>query len=408
MQKHKKRKTVHHLKTHLLSERISDLPHSIFSKFIGLKGKNIISLGPGEPDFDTPNHIKEAAKKALDEGFTHYAPTAGYPDLLEAIGKKLKNKNKIKLDDPQKQICVTAGSTESLLLSMVSAFDATEQVLIPNPGFATYGPTLEMVDAVPIPYYLFEEDGFELNIEEIRKKITPKTKGIIINTPSNPTGSVFSKSKLEELADIAVENNLMIISDEAYEDLVFNGKKHISIASLNGMDEYVISNFTFSKSYAMAGFRIGYAVGHEKLISQMSKIHLYSSVSATSISQRAALAALKGPQGCVKEMTREYDRRRRFITKRINEIRGFELNKIPEGAFYIFPRIRFDELENYPYKDNSSERFSLWILDKIKVITIPGIEFGYKGEGFLRMSYATDLEKIEEAMDRFEKLLGSK
>ncbi|MEM4133709.1 MAG: pyridoxal phosphate-dependent aminotransferase [Candidatus Micrarchaeia archaeon] len=395
-------------KIHFISERISDLPHSIFSKFIGLKGKNIISLGPGEPDFETPKHIKEAAKKALDDNYTHYAPTEGYPDLLEEIGKKLRRKNNIKLDDPTKQICVTAGSTESLLLSMLCSFDSTEKVLIPNPGFATYGPTLETVDVVPVPYYLFEDDGFELNLDDIKKKITPKTKGIIINSPSNPTGSVFSKSKLEELADIAVEHNLTIISDEAYEDLVFNGKKHFSIASLNGMEEYVLSNFTFSKSYAMAGFRIGYVVGHEKLISQMSKIHLYTSVSASSISQRAALAALKGPQSCIKEMVTEYDRRRKFIVKRINEIKGFELKKIPEGAFYIFPKIRFDELEKYPYKDGSSEKFSLWLLDKIKVITIPGIEFGYNGEGFIRISYATNLKMIEEAMDRFEKLLGSK
>ncbi|MCS7109762.1 MAG: pyridoxal phosphate-dependent aminotransferase [Candidatus Micrarchaeota archaeon] len=391
---------------HLLSERIAFLPRSIFSKFIGLKGKGLISLGPGEPDFDTPSHIKEAAKRAIDENYTHYAPTLGYEDLLEEIGKKLKRKNNIKLEDPTKQICVTAGSTESLLLSMLCSFDATENVLIPNPGFVAYRPGVEIIDAVPVSYNLLEEEGFDLNIEDIKRKITPKTKGIIINSPSNPTGAVFSRSRLEELADIAVENNLMIISDEAYEDLVFDGRKHFSIASLNGMEEYVLSTFTFSKSYAMTGFRVGYVVGHEKLISQMERIHICTSISACSISQRAALAALKGPQDCVKEMAREYDRRRRFILKRISEIKGFEMKSVPQGAFFAFPRIRFDEIK-YPFKEKSSKRFSLWLLEKTKVITVPGSEFGDNGEGFVRFSYATSFDKIEEAMDRFEKFLGS-
>jgi aminotransferase len=393
---------------HLISERISDLPHSIFSKFIGLKGKKIISLGPGEPDFDTPKHIVVAAKKALDEGYTHYGPTLGYPDLLEEIAKKVKKKNNIVVDDPHSQICVTAGSTESLLFSMLTSFDVTESVLVPDPGFATYGPTLEMIDTEPTYYHLHEYNGFQPDIDEIKKLIKPKTKGIIINTPANPTGSVFTRKILEEIADIAVEYNLTIISDEAYEDLVYDGKKHISIASFNGMQDYVLSNFTFSKSYAMAGFRIGYVVGNEKSIKQMSKIHLYTSVSAASVSQRAALAALKGPQKCIEDMRKEYDRRRKMIVERINHIKGFELNFTPEGAFYVFPKIRFDEIKGYPQDKMSSEYFSLWLFDKIKVITIPGIEFGDSGEGFVRLSYATNYNLIEKALDRMENLMGTK
>ena len=396
-------------RSRLVSKRISQVPYSFFSKFIGLKAKDVISLGPGEPDFATPKHIANAAHRAIDEGYTHYAPMRGYPDLLEAIAKKLRNQNNIKVDDPNSQICATAGSTESLLLSMYAAFDESEEVLTPDPGFVTYAPGARLVGMKAIPYYLPEETGFQLNFEEIRRILTPKTKGIIINTPSNPTGTVFSRGALEELADIAVDKDLTIISDEAYEHCVFNGNRHLSIASLNGMEDYVLSNFTVSKSYAMAGWRLGYVVGNPKAIEKIVNTHIYTSVSASSISQRAALAAFTGSQKCTKDMAREYDRRRKFIVKRIREIRGFELKTIPEGAFYIFPKIVKSEVKHvYPKQNIRSDEFSLWLFDKIKVITMPGSEFGQHGEGFLRMSYATDFNLIGKAMDRLENLFGSR
>jgi len=388
-------------KTHMVSERVAELPHSIFSKFVGLISKGVISLGPGEPDFTTPQHIIKAAKKAMDEGYTHYPPTAGYPDLLEALANKLKKTNGIKVDDPQKQICVTCGSTESLLLSMFSTVDPTEAVLIPDPGFFAYGPMLEIMDAEPIPYGLSDADGFQIDIDQMKKLIRPKTVGIVLNTPSNPTGTVLKRSVLEEIADIAVDNNLMIISDEAYEDFVFNGQKHVSIGSFNGMEDYVVTNFSFSKSYAMAGFRVGYAVGPQKFIETMSKDHVYTSVSAPAISQRAALAAVTGPQKCVEDMRKEYEKRRNYMLKRLDGINCLEVKTKPEGAFYVFPRV-------HSLGKMDSEKFSLWLMKEAKVTTIPGGEFGRMGEGFIRLSYATDIKLIAEAMDRFEKLLGSR
>ena len=388
-------------KSHVVSERVSDLPHSIFSRFVGLTGKKLISLGPGEPDFKTPDHICKAGKRAIDDGFTHYAPTAGYPELQDALAKKLRRVNGIRVDDPHRQICVTCGSTESLLLSMLASFDPTESVLIPDPGFVDYGPMAELIDAEPTPYALSDEDGFQIDPDRIKKLIRPKTKGIVLNTPSNPTGTVLSRNVLEEMADIAVDNDLMIISDEAYEDFVFGGKKHVSIGSFNGMHDYVVTNFSFSKSYAMAGWRTGYAVGPQKLIEQLSKMHLYTSTCAPSISQRAALAAVTGPQKCVAAMRNEYDGRRKFMLKRLSEISCFDVKVEPEGAFYVFPRID-------PPKRMTSEQFSLWLLKKANVVTIPGSEFGQMGEGFIRLSYATDMKLIAEAMDRIERLLGSR
>ncbi|VVB73914.1 Aromatic-amino-acid aminotransferase 2 [uncultured archaeon] len=388
-------------KSHLVSERVSELPHSIFARLANLVGKGVISLGPGEPDFATPKHICNAAKKALDEGYTHYPPTTGYPDLLEALGKKLKAKNGIRADDPQTQICVTCGSTESLLLSMFTAVDPTEAVLVPDPGYMAYGPMIEMVDAEPVTYELHDDDGFQIDTDAMKKRIKPKTVGIILNNPSNPTGTVLKRSVLEEIADIAVDNNLMIISDEAYEDFTFGGAEHTSIGSFNGMEDYVVTNFSFSKSYAMAGWRVGYAVGPSSFIETMSKDHLYTSIASPALSQRAAIAAVTGPHACVEGMAREYERRRDFMLKRLNEISCLEVKVKPEGAFYVFPRI-------HSFGKMNSEQFSLWLLKEAKVVTIPGSEFGQMGEGFLRLSYATDMKSIASAMDRLEKLLGKK
>ncbi len=392
-----------------ISKRITSLRQSTFSKFIGLKGKDIISLGPGEPDFPTPKHIAKAGHNAIDRGFTHYAPPAGYPDLLEAIGKKLKIKNKINVQDPHSQICVTAGSTESLLLSMFASLDPRNQILIPDPGYFTYHPASELVGAKPVSYPLSDSDGFQLHLDEIKRLVTPKTKAIVINSPSNPTGTVYSKKLLEELADLAIEKDLTIISDEAYENCVFNGERHVSIASLNGMENNTLSNFTFSKPYAMAGWRVGYVVGNEEAIGRIKNCHLLTSVSASSVSQQAALAALNGSQKCVEDMRKEYDRRRKLIIRRIQEIKGFDLKVVPSGAFYIFPKIFREEIKHvYHHMNVNSEQFSLWLFDKIKVIVMPGIEFGENGEGFVRMSYATDFKLIGEAMDRLENLFGSR
>lgn len=387
-------------RTHLISERMAELPHSMFARFMALsKKQNIISLGPGEPDFNTPKHIVSGAKKALDKGFTRYSDPAGTPLLREAIAKKVKKVNKIKLNDPDKNVIVTSGSTEALLLAGLATIDPTEAVLVPNPGFLAYTPMVEMIDAEAASYSLSDETGFQIDIDALKKQIKRKTKAMILNTPSNPTGTVFKRSVLEELADLAVENDLTIISDEAYEDFVFDKSKHISIGSFNGLENHVISTFSTSKTYAMPGLRVGYAVGNEKVIRGMVGMHIYTSLCAPSVSQRAAITALNSSQAAVRKMNKEYDRRRKYMLKRLKNIKGLEVKVEPKGAFYVFPRF-------YSKKMNS-EQFALHLLNKANVLTIPGTEFGSEGAGFLRLSYATDMKKIKTAMDRLEKLLGS-
>ena len=381
-----------------LSERIAELPDSVVGELFAKaqEAKGLISLGPGEPNFVAPKHIREAAKKALDQGKTHYAPASGLSELKEEIAKKLKKKNRILLDDPQKEVVVTNGSTEALLLAYMNIVDINEELLIPNPGFLAYRPALELIDAVPVDYELQEGTGFQIDVDGLKKKISKKTMAILLNTPGNPTGTVLKKNVLEEIADIAVQHDLMVLSDEAYEDFVYGKAKHISMGALNGLHEYTVTMHTFSKSYAMPGLRVGYASGPEWMIERMAEIHVYSSLSAGSISQQAALAALKGTQKPVEMMRKSYEKRGRLILKRIAEIPELHVEVEPEGAFYVFPRITMEM--------NSLE-FVKFLLKEAKVIAIPGTAFGTGGQGFVRMSFATEAHLIEQAMDAIEKAL---
>jgi len=399
MKKSKKKlvlsKYKHELIEKICSERSVYLPESGMAKIIQMaeEDKKIISLGPGEPDFDTPKHIIEFTKKCLDKGFTHYSPPVGRKELRELITRKARKFNKI--DCSPENIVVTCGSTEGLLLSAMEILDPGEELFIPNPGFMNYINIADLMDAEPLSYFLREEDGFQLNPDELKQKITLKTRGIILNTPCNPTGTVYKKKLLEEIADIAIENELIILSDEAYEFLVYNKARHVSIGSLNGMQDNVVSLFSFSKTYAMAGFRIGYLIGPHWFTKNIVHLHLYSSLCAPTVSQKAAEAALLGSMKPAIEMRKEYDRRRKLILKRINEISCLHVKVRPEGAFYAFPRFNFKEM--------NSKAFSEFLLKKASVLTVPGTEFGCNGEGFIRMSYATKYSLIEEAMDRIEK-----
>jgi len=381
----------------VVSEREEELPVSTIGELIKIaeESRGIISLGPGEPDFNAPKHIVDFACKKLREGYTHYSPPAGRSELLEAIAKKLKKENKI--DVSPEQIIITCGSTEAILLALLSTIDPGEGVLIPDPGFLAYKPTVEILNGMPLCVAHYESDGFQFNIENARKVILPeKTNVLIINSPSNPTGVVYKKKTLEEIADFVIEYDLLVVSDEAYEKFVYDGEKHISIASLNGMDTRVLTLQSFSKTYAMPGFRIGYAAGPEKIIKAMKKLHIYSTICAPTISQEAALAALKGPKSVVEKMVKEYNRRRKFMVKRLNEIPGFSCIE-PKGAFYAFPNIKSFKM--------SSFKFSLWLLEKAKVSVVPGTEFGMCGEGYIRCSFATSYEKIEMALERIENLV---
>lgn len=379
---------------HLISERESELPGATIVKLLKIaeENKNIISLGPGEPDFTPDKSIIEFVKEKIEES-THYSPSQGRRELLKELTKKLKKKNKI--DVNPNQVIVTCGSQEAIFLGLTCMIDPGEHVLIPNPGFLSYKPCTELLNGLPLSVKLDSENKFQFTAEGIKETITnPKrTRVLIINSPSNPTGTVFSKKALEEIADIAIEYNLVIFSDEAYEDFIYKGK-HVSIASLNGMEDRVVSFHTFSKIYGMAGFRIGYASGPKDIIDAMVKIHPYTTLCSPTISQVSALAALKLKENKLKEIVSKYNRRRRFIVKRLNEIKGFNCIE-PEGAFYAFPKIDFKKGKM------KSLEFCEWLLKK-HVACVPGTEFGKYGEGFVRFSYATAYDLIAKGMNRIE------
>jgi len=384
------------MKQYEISERYVYLPSSEFAEIMRLaaEGKDIISLGPGEPDFTTPQHIIDFAKKKLDEGYTHYSPPIGRFELRKAIAKKLKKDNKINVKPDE--IMVGCGSQEALFLATLALLDPGEKMLVPNPGFLAYIPMVETITGVPVSVPMLEEDSFEYNPDTIEKLVDKRTRILLINSPSNPTGRILKKKTLEELADIAIEHDLIIFSDEAYEKIVYDKNKHICVGSLNGMKDHVITFQTFSKSYAMPGWRVGYAAGPEDIIDSMTRMHIYCGLCSPTVSQLAATEALEGDQRCVKEMRDEYDRRRKLIMKRLNEIPKITYLK-PEGAFYFFPNITGLRMK--------STEVVHFLLKKAKVLTVPGTEFGKYGEGYIRMSYATAYEKIEEALNRIEKVI---
>jgi len=380
-----------------VSERMYSLPVSgirvIFEK--ARRMKDVIRLEIGEPDMDTPFHVKEAAKKALDEGFTHYTPFSGFEDLREAIAEKVKVENGIEAD-PEREVIVTPGACSSVYCAILSIVNPNEEVLVPDPGWPHYDPCVRMAGGTPVHYPQLEENDFRVNPDDLAIRVNENTKAILINSPNNPTGAVLTRKDLEGIAQIARENDLLVISDEVYEKIVYDDAEHVSIASLPGMRERAVTINAFSKTYAMTGWRLGYAIAPAEIVTEMAKLVLYTSTCATSMGQRAAITALKGPQNFVVEMVKEYKRRRDFVVKRLNEIEGMSC-KLPKGAFYVFPSIK--EL------NMSSLDCTYYLLDHAKVSVVPGTGFGEYGEGYVRISYATSLENLEKAMDRIEEAL---
>ncbi len=379
----------------IISEREKDLPAQVIGKMlrIAAEDKSVISLGPGEPDFGSPGNIIRAAKRSLDHGMTHYSPVAGRSDFKKAIIRKLRKENRI--DAGEENIIVTCGSTEAILLALIATVDPGEGVMLPDPGFLSYKPTVEVLNGIPISVPLLEGDGFQPDTDVMEKLIIPeKTRVLIMNSPSNPTGTVFTKRALEEVADFVVEHRLLVLSDEAYEKLVYDDARHVSMGSLSGMGDYVMTLHSFSKTYAMPGFRLGYACGPEEIVKAMTRLHVFSSLTAPTVSQVAGIEALNGPQEAVERMRKEYDRRRKMLLKRVREVPGWTCHE-PQGAFYLFPNVKGMGMK--------SIEASEWLLREAKVATIPGTEFGRCGEGFIRLSYATAYEKIEKAMNRIER-----
>lgn len=365
------------------AKRTQRIDLSGIRKMFELVGENSINLGLGEPDFDTPLHIREAAKMALDEGFTHYTVNKGIPELREAVSSKLKDDNHINTDP--ESIIITVGASEALFMCMQALINPGDEVILPDPGFVSYDACVTLSGGRSVPVELPEDHEYRMLPERVLDQITPKTKAIIMNSPSNPTGGVLKKEDVKGVAQIAYDHDLALVSDEIYEKIIYEGK-HYSPARFN---QYTITINGFSKAYAMTGFRVAYVATQGEIIEDLLKVHQYSTACASSISQKAALAALTGPQDSIGEMVNEFRRRRDLVIRRLEEM-GIHCNT-PHGAFYVlFPVVN----PNY------------FVLEALKrdVILVPGNSFGSYGEGHVRLSYATAYQQIEEAMDRIQEI----
>ncbi len=376
----------------IVSLRSKAVPFSGIREMFDLarKYKDVINLSVGEPDFDTPRHILDAAADAMKAGYTHYTPNAGLLELREAIAGKLNRENKIDAD-PETEIIATVGGMGALSLAMLALINPGDEVLIPDPGFVCYKAQVLLSSGKAVSLPLREESEFRFDTSDVASRISSKTKALIVNSPSNPTGAVMKEEEMRKVAEIALQNDLIVISDEAYESILYDGARHLSIASLPEMKERTVSIFTLSKTYAMTGWRIGYAIASKETVLEMTKLQEHLVAHPSSISQKAAVAALKGPQDFVEKMVKEYEGRRNLIYKEVNKIDGIASLK-PRGAFYLFPNIRRLGL--------SSIDLAMYTLKKARVVTVPGTAFGDYGEGYLRLSYATSKEKIGEAISR--------
>lgn len=372
------------------------------AKELKSKGFDVVNFGVGEPDFDTPEHIKEAAIKAIKDGFTKYTPVGGIDELKEAIIEKLEIENGLKYS--KENILVSCGAKHSLYNIAQALFGPGDEVIIPAPYWVSYPDQVLINDAKPVIVETYEEDNFMLRPEILESKITDKTKALILNYPSNPTGFIYSKEVLERIAEIVLKHNIYVISDEIYEKLIYDGQKHISIASLDDeIKEKTIVVNGLSKAYAMTGWRIGYAAGPVEIIKTMTNIQSQSTSNPTSIAQKAAVAALRGPQDCVEKMRREFEKRRNYLVEALNKINGISC-KMPNGAFYVFPNIKSILGKNTDnFKINSSMDLSIYLLEKALVALVPGSAFG--AEGYIRISYATSMENLSKGVERIAKAL---
>lgn len=361
----------------------------------GVEG--VVDLGYGEPNFVTPVHIRDAAKQAMNDGYTHYVlPVEGLTELREAIGEKLSRKNGIDVDS-YTEILVTAGVQEAINVTMLTLINPGDEVILPSPFY--YADPLGVVLAGGVPVYtkLEEERDFRINPEDVNKKITNKTKAICYVSPNCPTGAVFKKEDLEEIAKIAKERNIFIMTDEIYENLLYDEEKHFSIASLPDIKAQTISMFGFSKSYAMTGWRIGYVTANRELIRNMIEIHGQLLIGANSLAQKAALAALTGPQDCVEEMRREYEARRNLFADGLKQL-GFRCKR-PKGSFYIYANISELGISGF--------ELAKLIARDAKVLGYPGTAFtpDKDGDKYIRFSYTKPIDQLKTALERLEKVI---
>lgn len=359
------------------------------------QGKDIIHMEIGRPDFDTPHVIKQAAYDSIARGNVFYTSNYGSPELRKAIAEKLQRDNHIAYEP--EEILVTIGVGEGTYAAVAAFLEPGDEILVPNPIWLNYIHVPNFFGAVPVSYDLKEENDFQIDMEQLKSLIAPKTKMLVINTPGNPTGTVQSRETLEALAKLAIEHDLIVLSDEIYEKLVYGGAEHISIASLPGMKERTITLNGFSKCYSMTGWRLGYAAAPREFIQAMVRVHHYINTCASSFVQEAGITALEKAEPDVQEMVKEYARRRDYMVQALNDIPGVHC-KTPGGAFYVFANIQSFGL--------SSNEMADYLLEQAGIATVAGSAFGTQGEGYIRLSYACSYERIVEGMARMKDALA--
>ena len=382
------------LKSHL-AHQIADLPKSGIREFFDIvaQEKEVISLGVGEPDFDTPWHIREAAIFSLEHGRTHYTSNLGLPELRSSIARYVQKHFQIAYD-PKSEVIITVGVSEAIDLALRAIINPGDEVLYHEPCYVSYSPSILMAHGIPVAIPTTATENFRMTAEALASKISPRSKVLMLNFPCNPTGATQSRSELEKIAQLCIAHDLIVLTDEIYSELTYDNAEHVSIASLPGMRDRCVFLHGFSKAFAMTGFRIGYACAPPILTDAMMKIHQYSILCANTMAQDAAIEALENGGPAIESMRNEYASRRTYIVNAYNQL---GLSFKPVGSFYIFP--------NNTSSGLSSRQFSLGLLEKKKVACVPGPAFGPSGEGFIRCCYATSLDQIKIAMDRISDFL---
>jgi len=364
------------------------------AKALEAQGRHIVHLEIGEPDFDTPAYIKNAAIKAMNDGYTHYTPAAGIAQVRETVAEYVSKTRNISVDPDE--VVVTPGAKPIMSFVMLALVDAGDEVIYPNPGYPIYESMINFTGGTPIPIPLKEELDFRLDVEELAQRITPKTKLIILNSPHNPTGGILSRKDLERIAELIEGEDIFVLSDEIYSRIIYDGE-HISLASLPGMKEQIIILDGFSKTYAMTGWRLGFGVMNKELANKVTKLQVNFTSCSTAFVQMAGMEALMGPQDDVEKMVMEFRRRRDVIVHGLNQIPGVTCT-LPKGAFYAFPNVK-------SFKKPAKE-IADYLLNEAGVAVLSGTAFGAYGEGYLRLSYANSVENIQEALRRMKEALA--
>lgn len=383
-----------------LSEIVSSVPASVTAlmmqkgRELAASGHDVVNLAGGEPDFDTPQHITEAAFTAIRAGDTHYPPSFGSPALLEAIVAKLERENKLHHYTPQ-DILVTPGGKFALYVALSVVLNPGDEVLILDPSWVTYGPMVRLTRGVPVRVQLETSDNFAITAGKLRQHVTPKTKVLMVNSPNNPTGRVLNRAEIDAIVAFAREHDLYVLSDEIYEHIVFDGAEHISLAGEPGMSDRTLIVNGFSKAYAMTGWRLGWLASPAPIARLARTFQTQSVTSAASFTMAAGAAALNGPQDCVQDMTRAYADRRKFLLDALEEIPGVECGPV-EGAFYIFP--------TFPESKKTSLELCERLLEDALIATTPGSAFGEAGEGHVRFSFAASMDDLERTVERLARI----